>query len=91
MWIRILPLKGYTYFVFLQKRSKMKFVFDSPGYHTTGSQFFSQLKFEYLIENLTKNENILTHWSKAQLVSKDEKKTGGRKSHWTVRLSSVWL
>ena len=36
-------------------------------------------KFEYLGENETKNENILTHWSVAQADSNDEK-AGGRKS-----------
>ena len=36
-------------------------------------------KFEYLSENETKNENILTHWSVAQADSNDEK-AGGRKS-----------
>ena len=30
-------------------------------------------KFEYLSENETKNETILTHWSVAQAVSNDEK------------------
>ena len=36
-------------------------------------------KFEYLGENESKNENILTHWSVAQADSNDEK-AGGRKS-----------
>ena len=31
-------------------------------------------KLEYLGENETKNENILTHWSVAQTSSNDEKK-----------------
>ena len=35
-------------------------------------------KFEYLGENETRIEVILTHWS--------VKKTGGRKSRWTVPL-----
>ena len=34
---------------------------------------FSILKFEYLSEKETRNENILTHWSVAQAGSSDEK------------------
>ena len=34
---------------------------------------FLQLKFEYLCENLTKIENILTYWSVAQIDSNYEK------------------
>ena len=37
---------------------------------------FSTLKYEYLGENKTKNENILTHWSVAQAGSNDEKNWG---------------
>ena len=37
---------------------------------------FSALKYEYLGENETKNENILTHWSVAQACSNDEKNWG---------------
>ena len=47
---------------------------------------FSILKFNNLIENNTKFENILTHWSVAQAGSSDEKNRG-RKSRWTVPLS----
>ena len=43
------------------------------------------LNLEYLCENLTKFENILTHRSVAQAGSNDEK-TRGRKSRWTVPL-----
>ena len=43
-------------------------------------------KYEYLGEILTKIENILIQWSVAQAGSNDEKKTGGRKSRWTVPL-----
>ena len=38
-----------------------------------GVSFFI-LNFEYLGENETKNENILTHWSVAQASSNEEKK-----------------
>ena len=34
-------------------------------------------KYEYLGENETKNENILTHWSVAQTGWNEEKKLGG--------------
>ena len=43
-------------------------------------------KFKYLSKNLTNIENTLTHWSVAQAGRNDEKKTGGRKSFWTVPL-----
>ena len=33
-----------------------------------GVSFYSILKYEYLGENETKFENILTHWSVAQAV-----------------------
>ena len=35
---------------------------------------FSTLKYEYLGENETEFENILTHWSEAEAGSNDEKK-----------------
>ena len=35
-------------------------------------------KLEYLGENETKNENILTHWSKAQAGSNDDKNWGSK-------------
>ena len=41
-----------------------------------------------LITFHAKNENILTHWSVAQAGSNDEK-NGGRKSRWTVPLTSA--
>ena len=47
-------------------------------------------KFEYLGENESKNENILTHWSVAQADSNDEK-TGGRKSLWNILLTRFLL
>ena len=34
---------------------------------------FSTLKYEYLGENETEFENILTHWSEAEAGSNDEK------------------
>ena len=37
-------------------------------------------KFEYLSEDETKKENILTHWSVAQAGSNDETSYRGRKS-----------
>ena len=43
-------------------------------------------KYEYLGENETKNQTVLTHWSVAQAGSNDEKNRG-RKSHWTVPLT----
>ena len=48
----------------------------------------SSEKYEYLGENETKNSNIFTNWSVAQAGSND-KKTGGRKSRWTVPLSNL--
>ena len=44
-----------------------------PSMIQRGVSFFI-LNFEYLGENETKNENILTHWSVAQASSNDEKK-----------------
>ena len=44
-------------------------------------------KLEYLSENETKNENILTHWSVTQAGSNYEK-NGSQKSRWTVPLSN---
>ena len=61
------------HFVFKQKLSGMNFFFYSPGYDALGSQFFCQRKFEELSENLTKIENIFTHWSVAQAGSNYEK------------------
>ena len=47
-------------------------------------------KFEYLGENETKNETIFTHWPRPGRMMK---KSGGRKSRWTVLLSqfTIWL
>ena len=44
------------------------------------------LKFQYLSEILAKVKIILTRWSVAQAGLNNEKKTGGRKSRWTVPL-----
>ena len=44
-----------------------------PSMIQRGVSFFI-LNFEYLGENETKNENILTHWSVAQASLNDEKK-----------------
>ena len=66
-------------FSFLQLRSRIKFVFDSAKNDTVGtaqSQFFLILKFEFLGENETKFENIVTYWSVAQAGLNDEKSQG---------------
>ena len=44
-----------------------------PSMIQRGVSFFT-LNFEYLGENETKNENILTYWSVAQASLNDEKK-----------------
>ena len=67
-------------FSFLQQRSKIKFFVDSELYDTARSQFFFILKFEYLSENETKIENILTHWSVAQAGSNDG-------NNWGLKIS----
>ena len=54
-------------------KSQDNFFFDSAQYDTAQSQFFSTLKYEYLGENETEFENILTHWSEAEAGSTDEK------------------
>ena len=43
---------------------------------TAQSQFFLILKFEFLGENETKFENIVTYWSVAQAGLNDEKSQG---------------
>ena len=78
------------HFSVLHHCSRIKKFFDSPGYDTPASQFFSILKYEYLGENETKFENILTHWSVAQASSNDEK-NGGPKSRWTVPLTDAFV
>ena len=55
---------------------------DLLGYDTRGDSE----KYEYLGENETKIENVLTCWSVAQVGSNDEK-NGGPKSHWNVPLN----
>ena len=77
-------IKG-LHFVFLQNRSKIEFFLLLPVVSYPGESVFSQLKIEYLGENETKYENILTHWSVAQ-AGRNEEKTRGRKSRWTVPL-----
>ena len=56
---------------------------DSAQYGTAGNLTLHSIilhgtpeKYEYLSENKTKNETVLTHWSVAQAGSKDEKKLG---------------
>ena len=64
---------------------------DSAQYHTAGNLTLRSMtprgtleKFEYLGENEIKNKTILTHKSVM-------KKTGGRKSRWTVPLNITTL
>ena len=66
-----MTIKG-LHFVILQNRSKIEFCF-TPGVSCPGESVFLQLKFEYLGQNETKYENMLTHWSVAQAGSNDEK------------------
>ena len=64
------------HFSFLHQCSRIKNFFYSTQYHTALSQYlelFSILNFEYLSENETKIENILTPWSVAQAGMNDEK------------------
>ena len=77
-------IKG-IHFSLLQQSIWIKFFFDSAQYDTAGSQYFFKLYYDYLSENITKFENILTHWSVDQAGSND-KKTRGRNSRWTVPL-----
>ena len=57
-----------------------------------GESVFSTLKYKYLSENKTKNENILTRWSVTQAGSNyEEEKNEGPKSRWTVPLSYCCL
>ena len=67
--------KGYI-FLFLQLRSRIKFVFDSTRYAYCAESVFSILKYEYLGKNETKFENIWTHWSVAQAGLNYEKTRG---------------
>ena len=60
------------HFVFKQKLSGMNFFLTPRGMIPWGVSFF-QRKFEELSENLTKIENIFTHWSVAQAGSNYEK------------------
>ena len=48
------------------------------------------LNFEYLRENETKYENILTRWSEAQ-ASLNYVKNGGPKYRWTVPLERTLI
>ena len=80
MWILNKRLKGYIFFFCTIVLGLLFFY--SPGFFT--------LKYEYLGENETKNENILTRWSVTQAGSNYEK-NGGPKSRWTVPLSKEKL
>ena len=56
-----------------------------PGYSTQG-----RLTRHHM--NNSRIVNILTHWSGAQVGSNyEEKKTGGRKSRWTVPLNTIFV
>ena len=66
--------KGYN-FHFWTNVLGWNFVLTPYSMILRGVSFFI-LNFEYLGENLTKFENILTHWSVAQTSSNDEKKLG---------------
>ena len=63
-------------------------MFDSGQYETYCPELvFFILSFEYLGDNETKFDNILTDWSVAQASSNNAKTTGrGRKSRWIVPL-----
>ena len=78
------------HFSFLHQHSRIFYFFDSSQYHTVLRKVgIFMLSFEYLSKNDTKFENILTHWWVARAGLKDEKKTRGRKSLWTVPLRDV--
>ena len=64
-------------FSYLQKCSRMKFCLTQRSMIVRRSQFFI-LNFEYLGENKTKFENILTRWSVAHTSSNDEKNRGSK-------------
>ena len=81
MWILNKRLKGYIFY-FCTIVLGLNF-FLLPGVSYPGESVFSTLKYEYLGENETKNENILTRWSVTQAGSNYEK-NGGPKSRWTV-------
>ena len=70
MWILIQLLKGYI-FKFCTIVLELIFFFTPWGMIPRGV-IKSILKFEYLSENQTKIENILTHWSVAQAGSNGE-------------------
>ena len=81
MWILNKHLKGYIFYfctIVLGKK-----IFSTPRVSYPGESVFSTLKYEYLVENETKNENILTRWSVTQAGSNYEKKWGPK----LVRLS----
>ena len=63
MWILIHLLKRYI-FHFCTIVLGLNFCFTPRGMIPQGVSFFI-LKYEYLGENETKTENILTHWSVA--------------------------
>ena len=68
MWILIQLLKGYI-FQFCTIVLELNFFLTPWGMIPRGV-IKSLLKFEYLSENQTKIENILTHWSVAKAGSK---------------------
>ena len=70
MWILIQLFKGYI-FKFCTIVLELNFFLTPWGMIPRGV-IKSLLKFEYLSENQTKIENILTHWSVAQAGSNGE-------------------
>ena len=68
-------LKKGLHFPLLQKSLRIQFFFTPRSIIQRVSVFFI-LNFEYLGENETKFENILTLWSVAQAGSNAEKKLG---------------
>ena len=84
-------LKKGLNFPLLQKSLRIKF-FVTPRSIIQRVSVFFILNFEYLGENETKFENILTLWSVAQAGSNAEKKTWGRKSRQIVPLNNMgWI
>ena len=70
-------LKKGKFFHFCSKDLRLNFLLTPSCMILHGVSFFI-LKFEYLSENETKIENILTHWSVAQAGSNDENNWGSK-------------
>ena len=63
--------KSATFFIFAAKSQDKIFFWLRAVY--CAESVFSTLKYEYLGENKTEFENILTHWSEAKAGLNDEK------------------